>query len=195
MRTNRAYSLIEILTVVAIIICVSAVLWLAAGPKVKLGAVGSVVRSELRQLHNALNLYMIDYDGAYPTGMRALKAHIPATQRKTKAVVTPIPGCSKYLEYHFTRNIDILRGETTYAARFPFDITRNPIFKQSFFCMIPGTQEDFQCTLTNGQVQVVKREVKHVLGIRMDGKVDWFDMSEQWEDEYANRARIRKLSK
>lgn len=189
MRLNRGITIQQTLVAIAIILSTVAVVWLTIGRQAKLGAVGTVVRSELQQLHAALHLYMADHDDAYPRGMSVLGRFVPGIPQKTSAVKTPISGCSTWLAYQFSRNADILKGEMTYQAQVPFDLSRDPIFTQHFFCRIPGSKERVIFRNLHGEEVSYIREVKKVLAIRMDGQVGWFDLQERWAEEFASNVR------
>jgi prepilin-type N-terminal cleavage/methylation domain-containing protein len=194
MKNRRAFTLIEVLIVIAIIVILVGILWAVLGPPSKRSVLETSVRAELRQFAGGLAMYMADYDDQYPPGLSELKCHVPGVPLESSVVTRFLPECGAgRASYSFQRNVDILALERRYDAVYPFVEGVNPVVKASFYCRRPDAKERFvRCGRDrDGSVlwQPQEREVVKVLGARLDGSVSWFDQWEQWQEEFACRAR------
>ena len=66
-RLNRGVTLIETLAVVAILAVLMGVVWMAVAGRVKQGAKQARIKSDMRQVVLAVNLYRSDNDGGLPS--------------------------------------------------------------------------------------------------------------------------------
>lgn len=190
MNKSRAFTLVEILVVTAIVGTIAVILTLAFRPA-KDKALEAHFRAELQQLSAAINIYMGDYDDRYPTRLRALKAHMPETPIKPTKLKEPLPNCFSNVYYNYTRNIDVLRGEARYTAQYPFDIRVDPIIKAPFFCKTTGAMKDRIFLDGDGNPVKKVRQEWLQLGVRLDGRTAWFDEGALWEQEFALKAHSR----
>jgi hypothetical protein len=185
---RKGITLVEVLVVTAIVVSLVAVGWMLLAQAAKRRALEVGVRNDLRQFVVALTMYKSDYDGVYPLGADALHRHVPNVPLEPTNIREPLPGCGAgSVEYHFTRNISILTLEKKYHAEYPFDERVNPVVKTPGICRKPGTTQEF-VFYGAGHWQPRVREVKLVLGAKIDGSVGWFDSLEQWEEEFAGKA-------
>lgn len=68
----RGFSLVEVLIVMAIIMIVSAIVWLAVGGRSKLAAKQTIIKSDMHQVILAANLYRNDNDQELPLSWKGM---------------------------------------------------------------------------------------------------------------------------
>ncbi len=73
----KAFTLIEVLIVVAIITILVGIIWLAVGPPAKARALDTRISSDLHQLAIGVSLYREEHDGGLPISIDELPASLP----------------------------------------------------------------------------------------------------------------------
>lgn len=191
-RETRATTFLEVIVVTAIIAILVCILAFALRSSKERG-LEAHVRAELQQLCTAINLYMEDHDDVYPISLRAVKSQFPEAPIEPTRVKERLLGCgSGNLYYHYMRNIDILRGEARYTAKYPFDIKVDPIISASFFCRRTGVMKQWFALDGDGNPVPQVGEQVFDLGVRLDGYVGWFETSTAlWSQEFALKAHRR----
>src|SRR5215216_330827 len=98
-RTQRAFTLIELLVVIAIIAILAAILF-PVFAQARAKARQTVCLSNMRQLGNAMTMYLQDYDEVYPVSNRTYDPTGPAWSAS-------IYGSWTQHLHPYTRNVDI----------------------------------------------------------------------------------------
>lgn len=190
---RRAFSLVELLIVIGIILTLTAVIWLAVGPAAKKRGYESQVRNDLRQLSIALASYRLDNDDRWAPRIDAIAAYVPGVATSPSFTKEVLPECGAGRAYYrYQRSRDHIDLEKTYVAEYPFDSGSDAVFKADFHCRRTGTLRRVLEPSDDGWVEVAQEEW-YVLGSRVDGSVAWFDYFEMWEKEFAYKYDISKL--
>lgn len=191
MNKVRGITLVEVLIAVAIVATLVVVLWFVLGPASKGKAIEARIRSELTQIHLAMNLYREDYDGQLPTNFESLTRHVGKDLSKPEGIKELFPECGVgTASYSFLRNRGYLMGEKSYQPIHPFELGKNPYVKAGFYCRLTGARKTF---LTYGNPKQMGQPVTVPeilsLGILESGRIGWFDQIEQWQFEFMDRNR------
>ncbi len=184
---KRAFSLVEMMVAVAIVVVLMAVLGLAVGPAAKKSGMKATLTARLRQTAGAINLYMTDWDGFPPLTLQVLvKDH--TLDRET--VRSPLAG----FDFHYTRAFVTTHRDGTAGIVDGFVESRDSIVKAFDWHDFDCGPHDERCTVKiyriDGRNYVHKiptippGQVVHVLGARLDGSVGWFPMDEEWEKPF-----------
>ncbi len=72
MKNNKGFTLVELLVVIAIIVILFAVILVAVDPAKRIGqAQDAVRRQDVRDIMEAIQEYIVDNDGSFPSGITA----------------------------------------------------------------------------------------------------------------------------
>ena len=173
------FSLVETLVVSCIVAILSAVIWMAAGPRLRAQAELRSAKSNLRQLAFAVNLYMSDNKDEPPISLRNVA--IPGL-----SISDPRNGGQ--LIYTLGR-LEVSRQGLGEFESFGFNPAVNSIIKcpgvndwhgRTDTMMVPNGRGGFKPF----EVPALGKDDKlHLLGVRLDGSTGWFDTFEGWEKD------------
>lgn len=185
MKKNRGLTLVEILVVIMIIMVIVAISWVVIAPAVRKSTFEVRIKSDLKQLHKGLLIYMADNNDKYPYMMTSLPDSLP----KTMKGCVPMQSDGSFLK---GGSCDYILTYTTYARRVEkyfnppnkFDPSRDQIFYAPFRRKI--RKGDVEMRIRPGEYTVVKDSfIDSHLGISMDGGIIWRDYPQKWQQEMA----------
>jgi prepilin-type N-terminal cleavage/methylation domain-containing protein len=126
-RKTSGLTLPEIIIVIAIIVIVTAIVWLSIAPGMRARALEHSVRQDLSQIVVALRLYRDDYDGEWPNRLIDLPKEAPVLNMNWHRYF-PNPYFRYSSErYNLDRDLPSRQAETLYKPKFPFDEDKDPI--------------------------------------------------------------------
>ena len=172
---RRAFTLIEVLVVSAIIGILAATLTILIGPSMKRKGLETRIRSDLRQFSAAINIYMSDHDGGYPQDID--KDMSPRLNMRVPELDTPTPspygGWQGEARYYYPYPWPVQCREKRYDFEIDFDPDVHPITIADFYRQDRGGEETRRVRLAG---IVSRRPMKNIwsLGVRLDGSVQWY---------------------
>jgi len=186
---DRAFTLVEVMVVISIVIVVTTTIWLAVGPAVKSKGVETRIRSDLRQIVTAINIYRADNDDRLPTGMHALPPTVP---RK-------FPNWPQYSEYNGGNYSDgayyytmpyIAQVFDQKYAKFKWDQAKDPIVMATFYLRKTGAKYKVWEELVDGNGKWRERDEYLCLNASVDGSVRWGESWQQFMEEFADKSYL-----
>lgn len=177
MRPSRrtAFSMVEMLAVIAIVAFLIGTLWMVLAPRVRASAQVSEVRSRLKQHALAINLYMIDQEGIPPISLEGLVPGLstqdPRSGGHFEYTLSAVP-----TEYHGLR-----------IADYGFEPAKDPVVKCGSINDWHGETITMEASDGRGghwpyEVPALgPNDRMNVLGARLDGSVGWVPLHDEWK--------------
>jgi type II secretory pathway pseudopilin PulG len=188
---TRAITLVEILVVIAIILIVSAIAWMALGPAAKVKSMEARVTSDLKQISTAFNIYMGEYDDNPPLGFQSIP-HAPSKlagwktgKSINKANKPSAAQCTD--DYTLTYNYPMMLIEQKHPVKYRFEADEYGIaFAPQIVWPDAETIELDQLMEDDDGSRVrmsYKQSVPKYLTAFLDGHVTWSIEPNQWSNE------------
>ena len=189
MNRKRGITFAEVLIVVAVILVLAAVVWLALGPAIRKKTFEARVRNDLAQIVVAINIYRGDYDDSLPRSFDALPKDVP---RKIKGydwnrhrIYAPSLSYDQGRYFYTQPQIvqDFIRAGRIHAR---FDPDHHPIVTAEFFELQHMGKKwvEFRHHGPNGGTE--KGLSFHCLGVRLNGSVGPVLSRDEYRHEFAN---------
>ena len=184
---TRAWTLVEILVVIAIVCVVAAIAFVALRPSLTRKAHETRVRSDLAQLTLAIHQYRADNDEVYPPDLEALPGHPPLgfTPWDMKAHLGE-PIKSSDGRYLLVMNTYAQRMIAKQRLDYPWDANLYPILRAPYPSRDLGTTEQFDHLNLDGKWELLTNKAIRVLGGFEDGHVSWVPWSDRFGSELAH---------
>lgn len=177
-------TLVEIVVVIAIIVVLAVVVWLAVGPAAKEKSLETRIRSDLKQIVAAINIYMLDYDGRLPRNFDVLPKDVPRSIPGLPETGSLGGGLYGGNHYFYTQPYRMQVFSERFAKN-PFDSEKDPIVKAMMRLRMTGKKENYWMFNWDGSGRWAKRDQGFVLGGRLDGSITWFPIMLPFELEFA----------
>ena len=180
---RRAVTLVEVLVAIAILMLIATIVWLALGPVAKEKSVEARIRSDLKQIVTAVNIYMADNDDKLPLREDALPKGTPKKIEgldKHGSIGSPYGGNGYFYTQPYRMQVFSER-----FARYPWDSKSDPIVKAYMRFRVTGQKERYLDFDHKGGTQWKVREQTLLLGGRLDGSIAWFPVTQEFEREFA----------
>lgn len=184
-KLRSAFTLVEILVVVAILAIIAAIVFPVL-TRARESADRATTTSQLHQVGYAISMYMGDYDDVAPPTLHDLNGY---------GVNDTILICNKSgHEFYYTQSYSQLWHLG--AKRSSFNPSSNSVVKAMFWhnyncgssnqnCTVQSWTDkngrNWTYTIPGGREGIQDGKKYKVLGARLDGSVGWFDALEDWE--------------
>lgn len=181
---RRGITLVEVLVVIAIIGILAATLTVLLGPATRRKGLETRVRSDLRQLSSAINIYMGDHDGGYPQDIDKdfsprLNMRVPELDTETPS---PYGGWMGEARYYYVYPWPVQCSEKKYNYEIKFDPARHPILVADFLIQDRGPKVVRRVRIA-GIVSYRPMPDHWALGVLLDGSVKWHPHLDEFRSE------------
>lgn len=181
---TKGITLIEVVVVTAIVAVLAMVAWLVLGPSMRVRGLETRIRSDLKQIVSAINIYMADHDGQYPLRRESLP----------KTIAWSIPGLPRHGSvgggqmggnfYWYTFIVQQQRYDAKFA-RYRFAPEADPIVKGQMLRRDTKMRVNEVDFFYPCREEIRSEKNLLVLGARLDGSIDWFPVYSTFEREFA----------
>lgn len=171
----------------AIIMLVSGLIYLAVAPGAKRGAIETRIRSDLRQISQAIAIYRSDWDDEIPLSLTNLPPSVPTEYPNWPETSVYCDGCGiGVARYRLAYTGRMRRIVRYYDVGMEYDESKHVLVDAPFYQRDTGTTYRVPRRTADGGTRQARVPLIKVLGARSDTSVHWKPFLDEWQRSIAD---------